>query len=383
MRRFSGCLSRMLGVQAEPMPRRRHGGPIRLGIASAHLHNHNGARWALDWVRNLPPGYAFFTYSFGGVRDQVAAGFAQLGTHREMRFTADTCDAVLERIRADALDLLMLPDVGMHPASRVLSLHRLAPVQFSAWGHPVTTGSAAMDHYLSSDLMEPDDAADHYTETLVRLPNLALYLRRPPLLPRLAEALDLPEGRILIGCLQSLYKYLPQYDALLVRMAQALPKAVFVFVEGHPAYMSGQLRQRLGAAFAAAGLEPSRHLHFLARMSGARFAALTARMDFCLDSVGWSGGNTTLEALEAGVPVLTWPGRFMRGRHSLAMLRMIGVGELVAGSAEDFVARAVRLGRDADWRAELRRRIGAGRAALYEDRRFIRALDDFLRAAAR
>ncbi len=68
-----------------------------------------------------------------------------------------------------------------------------------------------MDIYLSSDLMEPGDAQDHYTEKLVRMPNLALYLdetEEAPASPA-AQSFGLPEGRVLYGCLQSLFKYLP------------------------------------------------------------------------------------------------------------------------------------------------------------------------------
>ena len=101
----------------------------------------------------------------------------------------------------------MLPDVGMTPQSRILSLYRIAPIQFSAWGHPITTGSENIDYYLSSDLMEPADAQSHYSEKLIRLPNLALFLPKPIL--QEVECIDfgLPDTGIFYGCLQSNFKY--------------------------------------------------------------------------------------------------------------------------------------------------------------------------------
>ncbi len=381
MQRLARVVSGMLGLPAEAAAERvRRPGPIRLGIASELLYRHNAAWWALDWLAQLPQrDYAFFTYALHGVRDPVADGFARLGAHRSLPFREESADRALATMRADDLDVLMLPDIGMTPSSRVLSLHRVAPVQLTAWGHPVTSGSPCIDYYLSSDLMEPAGAEAHYTEQLVRLPNLGLFLRPAP--PVAGEAsFGLPEGRILLGCLQSLYKYLPAHDAVLPAIAREVPQALFVFLEGQPAHMTTVLRARLSAAFAAAGLDADRHVVFLPRQSYEGYRLLAGRMDVCLDSIGWSGGNSTLEAIEAGVPVVTLPDAFMRGRHSAAILGMMGMQDLVAADAEDYVAKVVALARDSALRAERRQEIQARKARLYEDRAFIAALDAFLKS---
>ena len=381
MQRLAGVMSGMLGLPAGDAPARpRRGGPIRLGIASELLFRHNAAWWALDWLAQLPKDdYAFFTYAFHAVRDPVADGFARLGTHRSLAFREESADRALAAMRADELDILMLPDIGMTPSSRVLSLHRVAPVQVTAWGHPVTSGSPCLDYYLSSDLMEPPGAEAHYTEQLVRLPNLALFLRPPA--PVAGDAsFGLPEGRILLGCLQSLYKYHPAHDALLPAIAREVPSALFVFLEGQPAHMTELLRQRLDRAFAAAGLEAARHIVFLPRVSFDGYRLLAGRMDVCLDSPGWSGGNSTLEAIEAGTPVVTLPGDFMRGRHSAAILGRMGMEALVAASPADYVAKVVALARDPALRAERREELRARKGALYEDHAFVTALDAVFKA---
>lgn len=381
MESLARVMSGTLGVPArDERARSRRPGPIRLGIASEQLYRHNAAWWALDWFAQLPKGdYAFFTYAFHAARDPVADGFAQLGTHRSLAFREASADVVLAAMRADDLDILMLPDIGMTPSSRVLSLHRVAPVQVTAWGHPVTSGSPNMDHYLSSDLMEPPGAEAHYTEQLVRLPNLALFLR-PPTPVTWEASFGLPEGRILLGCLQSLYKYHPAHDGIFPAIAHEVPQALFVFLEGQAPAVTAMLRARLDRAFAAAGLEAERHVVFLPRVSFDAYRVLAGQMDVCLDSLGWSGGNSTLEAIEAGTPVVTLPGAFMRGRHSAAILDMMGMQDLVARSADDYVAKAVALARDPTLRAQRREEIQARKGRLYEDRAFIAALDAFFKA---
>ena len=378
-RLLSECLTHMLAISDRPArqgPRKR--GPIRFGIASENLYRHHGSSWALPWLKQLPPDYQFFSYAFHGIHDDISEGFASLGTQRRLSFDAAALSKTIATMRADDLDFLMLPDIGMTPSSRILSLHRIAPIQFNAWGHPVTSGSPAMDFYLSSDLMEPADGASHYSEKLIRLPNLALYVEPNTAIPP-AKEFGLPEGRVLYGCLQSLFKYLPRYDDILPRIAAEVPKALFVFIEGMTPHMTGITRARLETAFAKAGLSAVEHVVFLPRMSGGEFDALTRRMDVLVDSLGWSGGNTTLGAIEAGVPLITCPGAFMRGRHSYAMFRMMDMPSAIAQDPDEMVRKLIALGHEPDRRQAMREELGLRKEALYADKSLIAALDGFLK----
>ena len=379
MRLLSDCIARMLGIPERPAREAaRKPGPMRFGIASEKLYRHNGASWAYPWLKHLPADYQFFSYAFHGLYDDISDGFAELGTERRLTFDAANLAKTIATMRADDLDFLMLPDIGMTPSSRILSLHRIAPIQFTAWGHPVTSGSPAMDFYLSSDLMEPEDGASHYSEKLIRLPNLALYLEpgagTPP-----PKDFGLPKGRVLYGCLQSLFKYLPRYDDILPRIAAEVPKALFVFIEGMSPHMTDITRARLNAAFAKAGLSAAEHVLFLPRMGAADFEALTRRVDVLVDSLGWSGGNTTLGAIEAGVPLITCPGAFMRGRHSYAMFRMMDMPSAIAQDTDDMVHKLIALGQEPDRRQAMRAELSQRKEALYADKSLIAALDGFLK----
>ncbi len=315
MERLSTVLTQLLGILNTP-PAHRPGGRhrIRLGIASHFLRNHNAANWAYGWLSHLPKAdYEFFTYCFQSESDDLSRRFAALGTHRTLRFDPMAFETVVNVMRADDLDFLMLPDVGMTSVSRILSLHRIARTQFTAWGHPVTTGSTQMDFFLSSDLMEPEGAQAHYSERLLRLPNLALYL--DPCQQGLAEpAPRLREDRILYGCLQSLFKYLPRYDDLFPRIALEVPKALFVFLEGKPSYMTAVLRERLQGAFRRFGLDADRFVLFLPRRSSEDFNRLMRSMDVVVDSLGWSGGNTSLAAVRDALPPRYNAGRLHEGQ---------------------------------------------------------------------
>jgi len=99
--------------------------------------------------------------------------------------------------------------------------------------------------------------------------------------------------------------------------------------------------------------------------------------DVCLDTMEWSGGNTTMETIACRVPVVTMPGRFMRSRHSAAILAQLGVPDTIAQDKEAYVSLAVRLGMDRSWRDEIRERMVAGYPKLYSDPRSTAALETF------
>ena len=114
----------------------------------------------------------------------------------------------------------------------------------------------------------------------------------------------------------------------------------FVFIRHFGKGVTELFQQRLDRAFAAAGLKAEDHCVFLHSMDMNRFAAASAQCDVMLDSIGWSGGNTTLEALAQDLPVITFEGELMRGRVSAGMLRMMGMPETIAGRVDDYVALA-------------------------------------------
>jgi len=327
--------------------------------------------------------YSFFVYAFNPDLDDISKQFAALGQFQRLAFNEGTVLQTIASMRNDSLDILLMPDVGMSPGSRVLSQFRIAPIQLSAWGHPVTTGSPNIDYYLSSELMEPADAQDHYSEKLVRLPNLALYIKpsRYPVDDKLS--FPLPENCILYGCLQSLFKYLPQFDFVFTRIAARVPEACFLFIEGNPSSMTSIFRDRLRAEFSSAGLDFEHFVRLLPRMTARQFGGLLKKIDVNIDSIGWSGGNSTIASLEADCPLVALPTQFMRGRHSFAMLRMIGLDELIANSTDDLVEKLVRLGTDRDYRAAIVQKIARSKHRLYEDKSFIDGLDRFLKEVSK
>jgi protein O-GlcNAc transferase len=357
---------------------------IRIGYVSAFLRTHTIGKFLIGWVESHNRReFEIYTYHLGNRRDQLTDDFHARSDHFK-HLQANT-KAIARQIRSDDLDVLVYTDIGMYAPATQLAGLRLAPVQCCWWGHPVTTGLETIDFFLSSDLMEPEDARTHYSEQLVRLPNIGLTYKQPnlPAIIKSRDAFGLDPKDFIYLSSQSLFKYLPQYDEVYPRIAMQVPNAKFVFIGNPSTTVTEVFSDRLTAAFDGYQLDVNDYCRIQSRMSFDDFLNLNQASDVLLDTFSWSGGNTTMEGIRCGLPVVTCPGRYMRGRHSYAMLKMMGITETIAEDAEGYITIACRLGNDRDFFDRIRNSITSNRHLLYNDKACIRELEDFYRRAVK
>lgn len=291
----------------------------------------------IGWLRDA--GFEVIVYQLGPRRDAETERMAAASSRFHYIDEATPLESVAEQLRAESAGLILYPELGMDSRLYPLAALRLARRQAMAWGHPVTSGLPSLDAYFSCAEMEPADAAAHYIEPLRLLPGLGVDYRRPPLPPPASRAeLGLPERGPLLLAPQSLFKLHPDNDTLYAELLQRLPRAILLLFDDRPAW-----REALTLRLRRAGIDASR-LHWLATGSRARYLQINAACDLMLDSRHFSGGNASLDALQAGLPVLTTPGRFMRGRQTAAMLSRLGLRErLCVDDPAQLADRAVEL----------------------------------------
>jgi predicted O-linked N-acetylglucosamine transferase (SPINDLY family) len=167
-----------------------------------------------------------------------------------------------------------------------------------------------------------------------------------------------------------------------VEIARRLGGCRFIFFTHWNPSLSENLRRRLEAVFARNGLDFDDFVTFVPWQHAPEFYGWLQRADVFLDTIGFSGYNTAMQAVESGLPIVTREGRFLRGRLASGILKRMGLSDLVAQTEEDYVALAVRLVRDAGYRKQVSERIETSRPVLFDDVAVIRALEDFLASVA-
>ncbi|MEO8384584.1 MAG: hypothetical protein ABI583_05040 [Betaproteobacteria bacterium] len=342
------------------------GRKLRVGFVGKWFYACTAGNYFERWITRLDPTrFERFVYYTGQPSDDVTA---RIGTAAEhfTRLQSDVRSNAL-RIRADKLDILIYPEIGMSTSSYLLASLRLAPIQCAAWGHPVTTGNCAIDTFFSCGLMEPADYQNHYSERVVLLDGIGVdFAMPPPELPASRADFNLPATGRLYFCPQSIFKIHPDVDEALVNILQSDSSAVLVFFQSDSRVITMAFADRLIKTLVERGIAAKGQMKFLPRMDTGSFRKALKLADVVLDPFHWSGGGTSLDALAGDVPIVTLPGRFMRGRQTAAMLGMMGVDALIATDVDSYVKTAVDVASNRTLNNDLRATIAANKSALFD-----------------
>ena len=368
----------MPGVPALATPSRR--AKPRLVIVSSCLRECTVGSYFFSWTAALVrAGFEVIAAQIGSRHDARTAEFAKAATQL-VRINGDLAH-IATRLRELQADVALFPEIGMDGRVIALAALRVAPVQVSAWGHPVTTGLPAMDAFLSCADMEPDGAQAHYSERLLLLPGLGTRYSSPPAPPPATRTeLGLLEKRPLYLVPQSPYKIHPDNDAVMLDVVRRDADACFVMFDGEKRGTGELLQARLRRRLGEVSDRPEYHLLVLPLSDRGRYLQVNRACDVMLDNLHWSGGNTSLDALHMGLPVVTWPGEFMRGRQSAAMLRRLDCADLVVANPQKLAETAVNLAHSPEQRTLWARRIQAHLPELVDRGAALQVLGDQLRS---
>lgn len=248
-----------------------------------------------------------------------------------------------KEILALELDLLFYTELGPDDLNSVLLAHyRLAPVQAVMPGYPVSSGIATVDYYLSSELLEPQAAAEAYTEKLLCLQGLpwSLPVFSTPLLPR--ERFQWPETQTLYLCPVSAPRLHPDFDTMLAELCEQDPQAlILVLSHGVP-----DLDQRLLERWSQKTRIDPQRLCILPPLQDLELMSLAQHADLILDPFYFGLGPQVLAYLALGTPVVSWPGAFQRSRLTQAAYRLLELESVCADSPASYLHRALEWGRN-------------------------------------
>jgi predicted O-linked N-acetylglucosamine transferase (SPINDLY family) len=341
---------------------------IRVGFISKFMHRHSIGKTTRGLLANLSRDQfeviALFVPPM--VKDEVS-GFICERADRYLTLPPTLSEARKE-IASIELDILFYQDIGMDPYTYYLAFSRLAPVQCVSFGHPDTTGIPTMDYWVSNENFETPGAQAHYSEQLVQLHNLGTlaYYYRPQLgeEPKTRQDFGLASERHYYLCPQTLFKLHPDFDSILAAILHGDADGDIILIDDARTPAWGKLLRERLARTVPDGVA---RIRFIPGMPSEDFLALIACCDVILDTLYFNGMNSSLEAFAVGTPIVTMPTEMQRGRHTFGMYRRMEIMDCVARSPEQYAEIALRLGLDSTFRAEMREKILANCAVLFEE----------------
>jgi len=268
--------------------------------------------------------------------------------------------ALAELVRADRIDILVLLAAHTGANRPQVCAYRPAPVQVNMFGL-TTSGLSVVDYWLTDGVLHPPDTSERATETLVRLPTG--YLHRPPDgAPEITVLPAMAAGHVTFGSCNNPAKLTPDVIALWSRVLQAVPGSKLL-LKYLGFFGDAAIRARFAGQFARHGIADDRLIFVGDELPRARHLEVLNRVDVALDPFPFNGCTTSFEALWMGVPYVTLAGRRFIGRMGASFMAQLGLTDLVAANADDYVAKASGLARDllrlSKLRAGLRTRVAA------------------------
>ncbi|MBN8884220.1 MAG: hypothetical protein J0I77_00755 [Rudaea sp.] len=352
--------------------------PLRIGWLSPRFFTGLVANFFLSALEKFDRSEAqHVLYDSGGVDDACTARFRAAAD--EWRRVDELDDAALcEAIRADRIDVLVELS-GHSPGNRLRALaRRPAPVQVTWLDYFHSSGSAAVDVLISDAVLSPPSLAQHYSEHVLTLPSGRLCQTPPADAPAVSARAG---GALRFAGFNRINKV---NDEVLAAWSRILAGATGSTLRLKArAFDIDDERAHFLTRCAKHGIAGER-LELLGYGSPAQALAAYAEVDIALDPFPFSGCATSLDALWMGVPVVTRIGETMVSRQSASLLTALGLEDLIAENADDYVGRALGLANDrarlSELRSGLRERM---RTTLCDADRHARELSAALREAWR
>jgi predicted O-linked N-acetylglucosamine transferase (SPINDLY family) len=333
-------------------------GPIRIGYLSSDLREHAVGHLMAE-VLGLHDRSAVevFAYYCGiPANDAMNRSFKAQTDHWIDVSTMDD-ETAARRMVDDGIQILVDVNGYTREGRTKLLARRPAPVIVNWLGYPGTMASPYHHYVVADDWIIPPELERFYSEKVLNLPCYQPTNRQrvvDPAPPTRADA-GLPDDAIVYCCFNGTHKITRfTFERWLAILAQ-VPGSVLWLLSGGEA-----TDNRLRAHAESKGIAGDR-IVFAGKKPNAAHLARYVLADLFLDTTPYGAHTTCSDALWMGVPVLTFSGRSFASRVCGSLVRSAGLPELVTTQADDFIAKAVALGKAPDELTALRARLAAGR----------------------
>jgi len=318
---------------------------LKIGYVSPDFRQHSVAYFVIPAIREHNNEYfEVFCYANSLIHDEVTDRIRNYANH--WKNIARLPDKSASRlIREDEIDILV--DLSGHTGHNrmVLFAGKPAPIQVNWIGYPATTGLSAIDYKIVDNYTDPPGMTDQfYTEKLIRMPeNFVCYIPEEDL-PDITNIPVMSEGHISFGSFNNIAKISSKTVDLWTHILNSIPNSRLILKS--KAFLDAKTQEYTRDMFSVVNTGNDRIVLLPWEQNTRSHLALYNRIDIALDTFPYHGTTTTCEAMWMGVPVITLAGETHASRVGVSLLSNVGLQELIAGTPEEYVAKAFNLAQD-------------------------------------
>ena len=375
----------------------------------------------IDVIRRLPKNiFQVVAVGIGPKKPSQDFLDAVLENFHSVGYNDDLARRVLSN---EELDCLVFVEMQNEAVVHFLGYQRFAPIQVLVMGAPVTSGNPSIDYFISGDRLEHPfrthlsgkrDSEEHYSEQVVLLDGQAISFphqyEHPIQDARIAagdgnmnsnfqqniDSFGIPyniqNGQYSIYmCFQSIHKIQPFFDKILAQILHSNQNAYIILQASRKGQVSDSVSKRIMNSFVdyfcvhpgtilpcySAKTAFSRVL-FIPRVTSDKISSLLQKSSVILHPWPFGGSKTAADAINAGVPLVTYPQPYLRGRMAASFYTTMELHTVdadisaasccVANSVSDYISKAVRLGNDRAYRDKVASAISKRSHRIWDDK---------------
>lgn len=350
---------------------------IRIGYLSNDFYDHVVMSVLMDVLKQHDPEkfeFYLFCHTFPNIAVAQQKWPAAIRERIIDVYDRDSL-GVAREISDRQIDILV--DLKGHTGGARMDIVNLsdAPVKAGYLGYPSGTTGVDLDYIIADRYVTPDSSKPHYHEKLCRLPgslmpNRPLASLKPE--PTDRKSAGLPEGRFVFCSFNALIKLSLDTIGMWARILRESPDAL-LWIRCDPPLA----RRNLLTEMQSHGVDPEQILFASGVPSYEDHITRLAMADLALDPTPYNGHVTTTDMLRAGLPVLTVRGSTCSSRMTEGQLSVLGMSDLIAADADEYVRRAVAFAHDPAGYAAMRRKLTEARdtSPLFDPEHYTRNLE--------
>lgn len=260
---------------------------------------------------------------------------------------------------AQNLEIDIAINLGGHTQNGRMGIfaYRAAPVQVNYLGYPGTLGANYIDYIIGDKIIIPEISQQFYIEKVAYLPNSYMVddsKRQPSTSLLKRKDFDLPEDCFIFCCFNNSYKINPQVLKCWGSILLKTPESVFWISENNELF-----RRNLLSEFSKLGISSSRIIFAKYVPSMAEHLSRYKLADLFLDTRPFNAHTTAIDALKAGLPLLTLSGNTFASRVGASLLSAIDLPELITSKQEDYEEMAIELYQNPKKLAAIKQKLAA------------------------
>lgn len=314
---------------------------LKIGYFSADFHNHATLSLMMGLLgEHDKDRFEIHAYSYGDVTDGWRRSQLQQIIDKNWDVQNASDDEIVQHAREHGIDIAIDLKGYTQFARPRLFARRMAPIQMNYVGYPGTLGTGCIDYLVADHTVIPDEYRDAYTEKIIYMPHCYQPndgARSFPENTQTRTDLGLPEDGFVFCSFNACYKISPREFDIWMRLLDQVEGSVLWLFQGNDDAVAN-LRKEAETR----GVDPNR-LVFAEMLPEEEHLARHKHADLFLDTFNVNAHTTASDALWAGLPLVTMPGKQFAARVAASILYAANLPELVAKTEQEYEAIALEL----------------------------------------